>query len=375
MPVLERLFPVGRAFFVGLQHFHCAARLIIAAGYALPCSPDKGMESIDARAEYKLARIVIIGGSGHVGSYLVPRLVDLGYEVVNVSRGVSKPYRPHYAWHHIENISLDRPAEEKAGLFGNKIAALKPDIVLDMISFDLPSTQQLVEALRGKIEHYVFCSTIWVYGRLSAVPSTEEDNPNPIDSYGTNKAEIEAWLMREARSTGFPATCFRPGHIVGEGWDPINPIGNQNPAVFSQIARGEELVLPNLGLETVHHVHADDVAEWIICALANRGATIGEVFNTVSGQALQLRGYAEAAYRWFGREPRLAFKPFDEWILGLGAWAESTSGHIIRSSCHSIEKSRMRLGYRPRFTSLEAVHQSVQYSIAAGRITVPGIRL
>jgi len=40
-----------------------------------------------------MQRIVIIGGSGHVGSYLIPALVEGGYEVVNVSRGVAKPYR------------------------------------------------------------------------------------------------------------------------------------------------------------------------------------------------------------------------------------------------------------------------------------------
>ncbi len=39
-------------------------------------------------------RIVIIGGTGHVGTYLVPRLVRAGHEVINVSRGESKPYRP-----------------------------------------------------------------------------------------------------------------------------------------------------------------------------------------------------------------------------------------------------------------------------------------
>jgi nucleoside-diphosphate-sugar epimerase len=60
------------------------------------------------------------------------------------------------------------------------------------------------------------------------------------------------------------------------------------------IARGEELVLPNLGLEMLHHVHADDVAQWIIRAIEQRAATIGEVFNSVSSQALTLRGYAEA---------------------------------------------------------------------------------
>ncbi|MGE7414714.1 NAD-dependent epimerase/dehydratase family protein [Methylobacterium tarhaniae] len=224
-----------------------------------------------------MARIIVIGGSGHVGTYLVPALVERGHEVVNVSRGTAKPYRPHYAWGRIENVALDRAAEEKAGRFGARIADLRPDIVVGMIAFDLASTRQIVEALRGKVEHYLFCSSIWVYGRLFAVPSTEADPPNPIDAYGKGKAESEAWLMREMRLRGFPATCFRPGHIVGEGWVPISPVGNANPETFSLIARGDELVLPNLGLETVHHVHADDVAQWIIRAVENRAASVGEV--------------------------------------------------------------------------------------------------
>ena len=322
-----------------------------------------------------MSRIVIIGGSGHVGSYLVPRLVELGHEVVNVSRGTAKPYRPHSAWSRIEHVTLDRPAEEKAGRFGTKIADLNPDIVVDMIAFDRSSTQQVVEALRGKVEHYLFCSSIWVYGRLFAIPSTETDPPNPIDSYGKGKAESEAWLMREARVTGFPATCFRPGHIVGEGWVPINPVGNTNPDVFSLIARGDELVLPNLGLETVHHVHADDVALWIIRAIENRTASIGEVFNTVSEQAVTLRGYAETVYRWFGKKPRIGYEPYDEWMLGLGDYAESTRGHVIRSSSHSIEKSRQRLGYQPRYTSFQAVHESLRALIAAGRVVSPDAKL
>lgn len=319
-----------------------------------------------------MARIVLIGGSGHVGSYLVPRLVELGHDVVNVSRGAARPYRAHHAWNTIENVILDRAAEEKAGTFGPRIAELGADIVIDMIAFDLASTQHIVEALRGRIEHYLFCSTIWVYGGLIAVPSTETDPVSPIDPYGTGKAESEAWLMCEARLHGFPATAFRPGHIVGEGWNPITPQGNGNPETFSRIARGDELVLPNAGLEMVHHVHADDVAQWIICAIDSRAASIGEVFNTVSDQAVTLRGYATEVYGWFGRRPRLAYKPLEQWLQDLPAEErENTRGHIIRSSCHSIEKSRKRLGYNPRYSSLEAVQQSVRALAAAGKISVP----
>jgi nucleoside-diphosphate-sugar epimerase len=83
-----------------------------------------------------MARIVVIGGSGHVGSYLVPTLVERGHEVVNVSRGAAKPYRPHFAWNEIENVSLDRAAEEQSGQFGKKIVQLRPDVVVDMIAFE-----------------------------------------------------------------------------------------------------------------------------------------------------------------------------------------------------------------------------------------------
>ncbi len=319
-----------------------------------------------------MARIVVIGGSGHVGSYLLPALVVRGHEVVNVSRGMASPYREHAAWKAVEQVAVDRKAEEAEGKFGVRIAALRADIVVDMISFELEGAQQLVEALRGKIEHYLFCSSIWVYGHATGVPSVETDPTNAIDTYGINKAKIERWLLQKARRDGFPATSFRPGHIVGEGWVPINPQAHTNPNVFSKIARGEELALPNLGLEMLHHVHADDVAQWIICAIEQRAESIGEVFNTVSSHALTMRGYAEAMYRWFGQEPRLSFAPFDQWKLGLTESDAHTSwGHVMRSSCVSIEKSRQRLGYNPRFTSLESIQESVKALIAAGRVTVP----
>jgi nucleoside-diphosphate-sugar epimerase len=302
----------------------------------------------------------------------VPALVERGHEVVNVSRGTAAPYRPHPTWKAVEQVLVDRKAEETEGRFGSRIAGLHADIVIDMISFELEGTQQLVQALQGKVEHYLFCSSIWVYGHAVSVPSTEIDPPNAIDAYGINKAKIEAWLLQQARRNGFPATSFRPGHIVGEGWVPINPQANPNPEVFSLLARGEELILPNLGLEMLHHVHADDVAQWIICAIENRAASVGEVFNTVSAQALTLRGYAEAMYRWFGKEPRLSFEPFDQWKLRLEKRdAHSSWGHIMRSSCISIEKSRQRLGYNPRFSSLEAIQQSVAALIASGQLTLP----
>jgi nucleoside-diphosphate-sugar epimerase len=123
-----------------------------------------------------MSRVVVIGGSGHIGTYLVPRLVSAGYEVVSVSRGERAPYQPNGAWEFVRSVNLSRDAEEN-------------------------------------------------------------------------------YLM--AQKNLFPATIIHPGHIVGPGWAPLNPAGHFNPSVFTKLAKGEELSLPNFGLETVHHVHAD----------------------------------------------------------------------------------------------------------------------
>ena len=105
-------------------------------------------------------RIVVIGGSGHVGSYLVPRLVESGHEVIQVSRQQRSPYQPHGAWRQVRQVSIDRTPAEEAGTFGAQIAALQPDAVIDMICFTLASARHLVAALRGQIRHFLHCGTI-----------------------------------------------------------------------------------------------------------------------------------------------------------------------------------------------------------------------
>lgn len=316
-----------------------------------------------------MARVAIIGGSGHVGTYLVPLLVEAGHSVVNVTRGQRAPYQPNAAWAQVETVPLDRAAAEADGSFGGRIAALEADVVVDMICFTPASARHLVEALRGRAQHFIHCGTVWVYGHNASVPATEDQPLNPFGEYGTQKAAIESYLLGEARRTGFPATVFRPGHIVGPGWAPLNPSGNFNLAVFSQIARGEPLVLPNFGLETVHHVHAGDIARLVMAIIASRSTAVGEAFNAVSPQAVNLRGYAEAMYRWFGHEPRLSYLPFDEWKRGVAeADAEATWEHIARSPNHSMAKAQRLLGFAPRHSSLEAVQEAVRWLIAAGQV-------
>lgn len=316
-------------------------------------------------------RVIVIGGSGHIGTYLIPMLVEKGHTVVNVTRGQRGPYLPHAAWKEVEAVYIDREAAEQTGTFGHTILNLKPDIVIDLICFTEASAKHLVEALRGHIYHFLHCGTVWVHGHTTHAPATEDQPRHPFGEYGIQKAAIEAYLLKQARQHGFPATMLHPGHIVGPGYNPLNPAGNFNPAVFSCLARGEELILPNLGLETVHHVHAADVAHAFMQAIAYWNNSIGENFHVVSPQAITLRGYAEAMAAWFGQPANLKFLGWEEWRKTVSeADALATWDHIAHSPNASIAKAQRLIDYRPRYSSLQAVYEAVSWLIENKRITI-----
>lgn len=247
-------------------------------------------------------RIIVIGGTGHIGTYLVPRLWQAGHEILVVTRGRREAYQPHPAWKSVERVVLDRQDLERTGVFGTSIAGLRPDVVIDLISFVPESTKALVEALRGKVRHFLHCGTIWVKGYVVEAPTTEDTLSPPFGEYGINKKAIEDYLLAEARQGNFPATMINPGHIVGPGHNPVNPMGCNNPIVFTWLAQGRQIALPNFGMEFLHHAHADDVAQMFVKAMERWSCSVGEQFFAVSPAAVTLKGFAEVAAGWFNRK-------------------------------------------------------------------------
>lgn len=316
-------------------------------------------------------KAVVIGGTGHIGTYLVPWLTELGYEVVSVSRQKREPYQPHPAWSRIVQVNLDREALDGKGRFGQRIADMEADVVIDLICFTAESQGRLVRELRGGLKHFISIGSIWIHGFSEVVPTCEDHPRKPFGAYGVNKLRMEEALLEEARSTDFPATILHPGHIVGPGWEVINPQGNKDPRIFARLARGEEVIIPHFGMETVHHIHAWDIAKLIILALEQPDVSLGEAFHVVSGAALTLRGFAEAVAGWFGKEANLKFLPWKEFEASVSEeYAKSTYDHIAHSPNCSIEKAKRLLGFEPRYTSLSGVKEAVDWMIANQVIVV-----
>ena len=325
-----------------------------------------------AGRELGMSRVVVVGATGHIGSYLVPRLVRGGHEVIAVSRGTRDPYHASPQWSAAARVTADREAQDAEGTFGARIAAMRPDVVIDLICFTADSARQLVNALRPTRPLLVHCGTIWVHGPALRVPVTEDEPRTAYGDYGTGKAEIEALLHRETLAGGVPAIVLHPGHISGPGWPVVTPAGNLDAAVWTSLATSRPLALPDHGLGVLHHVHADDVAQAFERALS-RPAAIGASFHVVSEQAMTLRGLAAGVAQWFGREPVLDFVDWPEFERRAGAeHAEATRQHTFRSIAASTARAVQALGYAPRYSSLDALHEALAWLVAHGQADVGG---
>ncbi|SIQ92746.1 NAD-dependent epimerase/dehydratase family protein [Halanaerobium kushneri] len=306
-------------------------------------------------------KTIVIGGSGHIGSYLIPDLVKAGHQVINISRGKSDPYVEDKAWDKVEQVFMDRDQEDD---FAAEIAAMDADIVVDLINFHLEETKEMVEALKGtNLSHYLFCSSIWAHGRtelLAADPNTVKKEA--LDNYGLNKFHSEQYLKEEYRRNDFPATIIMPGQISGPGWLIISPFGNIDPEVFEKIARGEKIHLPNFGMETLHHVHAADVAQMFFKAITHRNQALGESFHAVAEDSFTLYGYAKAMYEFFGQEADIDFLDWGKWCdyIDDEEQTEQSYYHLARSGFFSIENAKQLIDYQPQYSTRETVEISIK---------------
>jgi len=271
-----------------------------------------------------------------------------------------QPYQPSPEWNSVRQVVMDRAALEANGTFGENIRSLEPDAVIDLICFTMESASHLVDALRGRVALFAHCGTLWVHGAPQSRPYDETAKREPFGEYGIRKAEIEKFLLDES-VRGFPATVLHPGHITGPGWTPVNPAGNLDVAVFDRLASGEIVSIPDDGLATLQHVHADDVAQAFELVIDRPDDAIGESFHVAAREPVTMRDYARAVASWHDRDAKLEFLPWDEWKTTVSERdAAITLDHIMHSPCASIGKAHRILGFAPRFSAVDAARDALE---------------
>lgn len=316
--------------------------------------------------------IVVIGGTGHIGSHLVPQLASEGHAVTVVSRGQSRPYPADIAWPgELSTVVADRDEQEAAGTFGSLVADLGADVVVDLTCFTLDSARQLTDALvaAGGRPHLLHCSSIWAHGASRVVPTTEDSPRRPHTDFARAKVEVETHLLALSRAGTLRATVVLAGHLCGPGWVPVGPAGNADLGVLLALATGQTVTLPDQGLTTLQHVHAADVAGVFVAAMQRPEVAVGESFHAVAEGALTLLGLTEAVARWWGHEAVVEFRPLPVWSEGVASeHVLTTVDHLTHSPHCSMAKTAGLLGFRPSRTGLESVREAVAWLADDGQL-------
>lgn len=302
---------------------------------------------------------VVLGATGHIGSYLVPALVQAGYHVLAVSRGNRVAYtRDVPEWQTVQQITMSREDAIQT------VIDRYTDLVCDLLPYTRSDAEELLQRFKTlgmmKSVRLISIGSIWIYDKKLEVPVSESHPRTATDDYGRGKAEIEEFLLDAYKTLGLRVTILHPGHICGRGWMPVGPQGNRDPQVIRDIIAGKPILLPEHGQATLHHVHAEDIAKLAIACLNNERSN-GESFHIVCKTALTLSGMGEQLYRHFGFEPSIVYKPYQAFLDTLSEENAAVSAeHIDRSPIASMEKAKRLLNFEPRFSSIDTVIEAIE---------------
>ncbi|BER92410.1 NAD-dependent epimerase/dehydratase family protein [Atrimonas thermophila] len=314
-------------------------------------------------------RVLVIGGTGHIGSFLVPMLVSEGYEVVVLTRGLTQPFPHNFLFSRVSTEIIDRYQDEQSGRLQNIIKKYQPEAIIDLICFEPQSADYLIELLSGSDALLLSCGTAWVYGPVQKVPVDEGHPRNPLNDYARKKALIEEKLFQACHAGKFPVVLIHPGHITGAGKTLVTPFGDHNPETLQKIINGEEIFLLDGGFSTLHHVHPFDVAQLFVKALKYRKKAIGESFNCGASHAMTFYGMGVFFASLFGKELRFRCIQLEEYTEQFG-FPEEAYYHVRQGCCMSIEKARELLDFQPAYSPEQAIIDATNYLLQQGVLKV-----
>ncbi|AWK88713.1 NAD-dependent epimerase/dehydratase family protein [Azospirillum thermophilum] len=265
-----------------------------------------------------MARYLVTGGCGFIGSHLADRLIAEGHRVTlldNLSGGrlQNKPAAAELVVGDVADPDAVRQAAEGVdGIF--HLAAVASvqrsrELWAETHRSNLLGTVTVFEAAReagrdGGPVPVIYASSAAVYGDSRATPLREDAAPRPLSAYGVDKLGCElhgriAWTIQ-----GVPTVGFRLFNVYGPRQDPMSPYSGVISIFARRVARGEGVEIHGDGAQVRDFVFVDDVVR--ILALAMERRMLGaQVFNLCTGRPTSLLMLLEVLQELCGsRVPR-----------------------------------------------------------------------
>jgi UDP-glucose 4-epimerase len=265
--------------------------------------------------------VLVTGGLGYIGSYVVRDLCDRGWQV----RVLDNRYRCdpktaselaaldgvevvegdiRYA-HMVESATQGVEAVvHLAAVCMNKSIA-DPTESLDV---NLMGTQNVLDAAsRASVRRIVYASSASVYGNPTQLPMREDDKLAPITPYCVAKLAGEQMLDFYARRAKLSWLALRFFNVYGPG-QPTDAYYTSVVVTFlNRLAAGEAPVIDGRGDQSMDFVHVTDVARSVGMAVDSQAS--GDVLNVGTGQQTTISDLADLLVRSLGSDVQPVFRP------------------------------------------------------------------
>ncbi len=294
-----------------------------------------------------MTKVLVTGGAGFIGSHLVDKLIEKGYEVEvidSLMTGFKENVNPKaklIVMDLSEKESVNFIAEQKYDYVFHQAAQMDIRKSVEDPSFDarmniIASIHTIEGAVRGgNCKKFIFASSGGAaYGETENIP-TPEDNPlNPISPYGVAKVSVEKYLFSYAHNNGLPYVALRYANVYGPRQNAHGEAGVV-AIFFKKMLNNEQPVINGDGLQTRDFVFVDDVVNANLLAMNYDKNT---AFNVGTGIETNIVRIFEIMNSFFDNkfeEKHAPAKPGEQ-----------------RRSCLDFSKIKNELGWEPQ-TNLE----------------------
>jgi len=304
-----------------------------------------------------VARILVTGGAGFIGSHLCRRLVSEGHEVRALDN-LSSGRRDNLGDVDVDLMVGDLRDPSTAGLAVEDaeivlhhaaIASVQYSVEqpLDEQQVNVVGTLRLLEAARhAGVRRFVFAASAAAYGIDPTVPKREEMTALPVSPYGLSKVAGEHYCRVWSHVYGLETVCLRYFNIFGPRQDPASPYSGVISIFARLMIDGVAPTIHGDGEQSRDFTCVDNVVAANLAAMAVPLAA-GEVYNIGTGRGVTVNELVASLNQILGSDLVPKYGP-------------SRVGDV-RVSVADIGRARMDLGYEPQVGFEEGLQQTVDW--------------
>jgi UDP-glucose 4-epimerase len=257
-----------------------------------------------------MAKVLLTGGAGFIGSHVADSLLSCGHQVVildDLSGGSLENIPAGAAFVRgsvLDYDLLESQFTEHAFEYVFHLAAYAAEELSHFMKrFNyqnnlLGSVNVITLSVIHDVKCFVFTSSIAVYGGVR-LPFTEDAVPVPQDPYGIAKLAVEQELRVSHSKFGLPYIIFRPHNVYGERQHIGDQYRNVVGIFMHQVMQGKPMTVIGTGEQRRAFSYVGDVAP-VIARSITVPAAYGQIFNIGADEVHSVKELAREVAEAFG---------------------------------------------------------------------------